>query len=90
MMRLTCFVPATLGHPQATGGYFSFKDLTSISKGVYQLCLQNDHAVCGDAYQVSFLPAYHDACESGGGGGAGGGGGGGGGPPVNCHPHCPQ
>jgi len=84
------FVPATLVHPQATGGYFSFKDLTSISKGVYQLCLQNDHAVCGDAYQVSFLPAYHDACESGGGGGAGGGGGGGGGPPVNCHPHCPQ
>jgi hypothetical protein len=66
------YVPATLSNPSATGGAFAFVDSFSISTGHYQLCLANDHSRCGATYQVSFLPAYHDACgtpTSGGGGG---------------------
>lgn len=79
------FVAAQPETPQK----FSFIDSSSVSTGTYQLCLRNRHDICGEAYTVSLLPAYHEACSLPGSGG-GGGDPGGGQPGHGCVPHCPE
>jgi len=80
------FTQLNLENRQVPAGFYTFTDGTSMSQASYEICLRNDHATCGETFELTFGPGFHDSCPTGGGGGPGGGG-----PsPRPCYPHCPQ